>query len=189
MNHIEYELIDIAFEPLVEEGGGMVSEDGLADAAIEYDADGIPMGDSREEIKIRQRMIFDFYEKWKAAHPEKSVYNRNLRADILIRKESVVEAAAHASKRYESTLAVMKLDEVLSEARQVAVDKPKSGNKNQAKLTQMLLMSYNCPEIGMIKLTVGVRRRTSDKVQYGITALREGETIKPSKTKKASHKK
>ena len=100
MNHIEYELIDISFEPLVEEGGGMASE-----------------------------------------------------------------------------------------ARQVAVDKPKSGNKNQAKLTQMLLMSYNCPEIGMIKLTVGVRRRTSDKVQYGITALREGETIKPSKTKKASHKK
>ena len=38
----------------------------------------------------------------------------------------------------------------------------------------------------MIKLTVGVRRRSQDKIQYGITALEDGENIMKNK---ASHKK
>ena len=46
--------------------------------------------------------------------------------------------------------------------------------------------------LGTIKLTVGVRNRTLDKIQYGITALKENETIEPlnqQEKKKASRKK
>ena len=64
--------------------------------------------------------------------------------------------------------------------------KTKLGDKNQEKLTKMIVMSYQCPNIGMIKLTVGVRRRSQDKIQYGITALEDGENIMKNK---ASHKK
>lgn len=110
----------------------------------------------------------------------------------MIRKESVVEAAAHASKRYKSTLAVLKLDELLANAEVIDTDAPKQGNKNQMKLVKMILMSYNMADIGIIKLTVGVRRRSLEKIQYGVTALEQGETISPAskgKKKKASHKK
>ena len=33
-------------------------------------------------------------------------------------------------------------------------------------------MRYDCVGIGVIKMTVGVRRRTYEKVQYCITALK-----------------
>ncbi len=160
--------------------------------SLVYDENGIPMGESPEAIKKRKQIIFDFYEDWKSNHPEKSVYNMSLKADILIRKESVVEAAGHAAKRYNSTLAVFKLDEILSGAVQIALDEPKRDNKNQSKLIKMILMSYKDAALGTIKLTVGVRNRTLDKIQYGITALKENETIEPlsqHNKKKASHKK
>lgn len=199
-NTYEYELIDIAFEfdyEQPEEESNRVSEENTDDSEknvipIEYDEDGIPKGNTAEEIKMRKQIIFQFYEKWKNDHPEKAVFNKNLNEVILIRKESVVEASGHAPKRYKSTLAVLRLDEVLSNAVQVAIDNPKPGNKNQAKLIKMILMSYNCPGIGTIKLTVGVRRQSHDKIQYGITAINEGEKIEPinsGKKKKAPHKK
>lgn len=131
--------------------------------SLEFDENGIPRGISSDAIKLRRQMIYDFYEQWKSAHPEKSVYNKSLKANILIRQESVVEAAAHAAK-----------------------------HKNQRKLIRMILMSFKDPNLGTIKLTVGVRNRTLDKVQYGITALAENESIVPvndKNKKKASHKK
>lgn len=161
-------------------------------SALSCDANGIPVGTSLEDIKLRRQIIFDFYEEWKIQHPEKAVYNQYLKADILIRQESVVEAAAHASKRYKSTLAVLRLDEILAGAVQIATDAPKPGNKNQSKLVKMLLMTFEDKIIGKVKLTVGVRRGSLDKIQYGITAIEEGERIAPviSKNgkKKAPHK-
>jgi len=201
-SQLEYELLSITIEQPYElpddDDVLRVCEDDpdeTGKAEIEYDADGVPMGNSREEIKIRQKIIYDFYEQWKHEHPQKSVFNKNLNADILIRNESVIEAAAHASKRYKSTLAVLKLDEVLSNATKIAADNPKPGNKNQSKLSQMIIMSCYFQDIGTIKLTVGVRRSTQDKIQYGITAIENGEKIRigaasnVNKKKKAPHKK
>ena len=200
----EYELLNIEWElnydfdeepsaRMVCDGSGEQSSEKEDKPRIVYDGNGIPMGTSLEEIKLRQQIIFEFYEQWKSAHPEKSVYNNSLQADILIRKESVVEAAAHASKRYKSRLAVLKLDEVLANAVKVAVDSPKAGNKNQSKLMSMILMLHHDASIGNIKLTVGVRKSTQDKIQYGISALENGDSIVPmvgnKEKKKAPHKK
>ena len=198
---LEYELLNIEWELNYEfdmESPGRMVRDETGEAeeesrpSLAYDENGIPMGISSEAIKLRRQMIYDFYEKWKSAHPEKSVYNKSLKANILIRQESVVEAAAHAAKQYNSTLAVFKLDEVLANAVRVVEDLPKAGNNNQRKLIRMILMSFKDPELGTIKLSVGVRNRTLDKIQYGITALKENETIVPFNQldkKKAPHKK
>lgn len=193
MENVEYELVGISYELLydfVDGKGGSVVADGLTDEhieanEIEYDENGIPKGQSMEEIKIRQKLILEFYEHWKEEHPEKSVYNRDLRADILIRKESVVEAAEHSSKKYRSTIAVMRLDELLAGVVQVGKDKTKPGNKNQEKLQNMILMEYNMEGVGRIKLTIGERRRTLDKIQYGIYALpKDADNIVPATEKK-----
>lgn len=198
---LEYELLNIEwvlnYEFDLESQGRIVRDTtGEAEEAAKpplvYDENGIPMGISSEDIKQRRQMIFCFYEQWKSIHPERSVYNKSLKANILIRQESVVEAAAHAAKQYKSTLAVFKLDEVLSNAVRIVEDLPKAGNKNQRKLIRMILMSFRDQDLGTIKLSVGVRNRTLDKVQYGITALAENETIVAvggKNKKKAPHKK
>lgn len=69
-------------------------------SAEKCDENGIPLGTSLSEIKKRQQLIYKFYETWKVDHPEKSVFNENLQAEIHIRQESVVGSVAHASKRY-----------------------------------------------------------------------------------------
>ena len=44
-------------------------------------------------------------------------------------------------------------------------------NENQKTFEKMIIMKYDCVGIGVVKMTVGVRRRTHEKVQYCITAL------------------
>ena len=51
------------------------------------------------------------------------------------------------------------------------VDKPKLGNKQQAKFEKMLGMDSCCPGIGDVRLMVGVRKRDKTKIQYCITAM------------------
>ena len=42
---------------------------------------------------------------------------------------------------------------------------------HQKPFEKMIIMKYDCVGIGVVKMTVGVRRRTHEKVQYCITAL------------------
>ena len=84
---------------------------------------------------------------------------------------SIVETSEHAAKNYLSTLAVLQLDAILTGARKVSIRKPKSGNANQKPFERIMIMHFELIEIGMVKMTVGVRRRTREKVQYCITAI------------------
>ena len=90
---------------------------------------------------------------------------------INIRMVSIVETSEHAAKSYLSTLAVLQLDSILTGARKVSVKKPKPGNANQKAFERIMIMEYELTGIGKIKMTVGVRRRTLEKVQYCITAI------------------
>lgn len=47
----------------------------------------------------------------------------------------------------------------------------KQNNKNQKPFEKIIIMEYDLVGIGTIKMTVGVRRRTREKVQYCITAI------------------
>lgn len=72
-----------------------------------------------------------------------------------------------ASRSYLSTLAVLQLDAILTNAKIVSTVGSKN-NGNQKPFEKMIIMKYDCVGIGLIKMTVGVRRRTHEKVQYCI---------------------
>lgn len=131
----------------------------------------IPEDNSVESIKIRERIIRDFYREWKEKNPSQRKYNLSLKEYINIRMVSIVETSEHAAKTYLSTIAVLQLDAILMGATKVSVKKPKPGNRNQKPFEKMMVMEYDVAFIGKVKMTVGIRRRTHEKVQYCITAI------------------
>jgi tRNA splicing ligase len=131
----------------------------------------IPIGNSREDIQQRELIIRDFYHEWKEKNPSQKKYNLSLKEYINIRMVSIVETSEHAAKNYLSTLAVLQLDAILVGARKVSIQNVKQNNKNQKPFEKIIIMEYDLVGIGTIKMTVGVRRRTREKVQYCITAI------------------
>lgn len=132
--------------------------------------DEIPQGNSLEDIDIRRKLISRFYYEWKENNPSQKRYNLSLREYINIRFVSITETCTHAAKTYHSTLAVLQLDAILTNAKRIATVRAKS-NGNQKTFEKMIIMQYECVGIGLVKMTVGVRRRSHEKVQYCITAL------------------
>ena len=79
---LEYELIDFCIDCGYEQGeesvGWCVCEetpDGKPAPDIVCDADGIPMGNSIQEIRIRETIIADFLSKWRKDNPDGKIYN------------------------------------------------------------------------------------------------------------------
>ena len=126
----------------------------------------IPQGNSREEVKLRDQIIKDFYAGWIAENPEKKMWNEDLQDYILVKYLSITETVEKAARQYESTLAVMRLSELLTKSKKVAEVPPKKGTKNQKPFLKMYIM-----QLDNIKMTVGLQKSTGDKVQYCITAL------------------
>jgi len=132
----------------------------------------IPTGITKDDIKKREEIIYNFYSKWFEANPTKKVFNIHLKEYINVRYISVNETARHAAKQYLSTLAVLQLDSILATAKQFGAQKQtKAGVKNQQKFSKMIEMRCNLTGIGNIKLIVGVKRQSKEKVQYCITAI------------------
>lgn len=131
----------------------------------------IPEGNTLNDIKQREQIIRDFYREWKEKNPLQRKFNLSLKEYINIRMVSIVETSEHAAKNYLSTLAVLQLDAILVGAKKVSVRKTKPGNRNQQPFERMMIMEYDMVGIGTVKMTVGVRRRTQEKVQYCITAI------------------
>ena len=142
---------------------------------IEIRPEDIPQGVSSAEVKVRTQIIRQFYRQWKELHPNQKMYNRSLRQDINIRMISIDETSSKASRDYRSTLAVLQLDAILTGAVKVASSKVKQGTANQNKFREMLIMHYYCPGIGLVKMTVGVRHKTFEKIQYCITCIEPAE--------------
>ena len=131
----------------------------------------IPEDNSIESIKKRENIIRDFYREWKEKNPSQRKFNVSLKEYINIRMVSIVETSEHAAKTYLSTIAVLQLDSILMGAKKVSIKKTKPGNKNQKPFERMMIMEYELKFIGKVKMTVGIRRRTHEKVQYCITAI------------------
>ncbi|MBO5464587.1 MAG: hypothetical protein J5989_03715 [Alistipes sp.] len=131
----------------------------------------IPEGNTLDDIKQREQIIRDFYREWKEKNPSQRKFNLSLKEYINIRMVSIVETSEHAAKNYLSTLAVLQLDAILVGAKKVSIKKTKPNNKNQQPFERMMIMEYDMVGIGTVKMTVGVRRRTQEKVQYCITAI------------------
>ena len=131
----------------------------------------IPDGNTIDDFKQRAKVIRNFYRLWKMRHPDQKVYNHSLKADINIRNISITETSSKAAKSYLSTLAVLQLDVILMAAKKVRAVKPKVGVENQKNFKEMILMECELVSIGKVKLTVGVHKKSSLKIQYCITAI------------------
>ncbi len=84
------------------------------------------------------------------------------------------ETRRHAAKRYNSTLAVLQLDTILKKAKRIGNPLPvKQGSKNQKVFSKILKMECKLEEIGTVKLLVGIKKTTSEKIQYCITTLEQ----------------
>ena len=131
----------------------------------------IPEGNTLDNIKQRELIIRNFYREWKEKNPSQRKFNLSLKEYINIRMVSIVETSEHAAKSYLSTLAVLQLDAILVGAKKVSIKKTKTNNKNQQPFEKIMIMEYDMVGIGTVKMTVGVRRRTQEKVQYCITVI------------------
>lgn len=203
--YTEYELIDIEWSldydftddappPVIRDDAGEPSEVENNEIRIQYDADGIPMGQSMEEIRIRQQIIQQYWNEWKSSHPQQVVFNDKIQEDILLRSISITEAKEHSAKSYRSTCAFLRFEEIISHASPVGRTPVKKGNSNQSEFESMLVMVYREDKLGTVKITVGIRLRPNkngykEKVQYGISSLEEGQTLMPPKEKKGKNKK
>jgi len=142
---------------------------------MELDKNGIALGDTKEDKRQRKQFIKDFYQYWETINPTKKVFNKSLNDFINVRYVSVDETAGHASHRYISTAAVVFLSEILANAEQKGV--PKNANpekKSQKGFEKIIAMEYRKEAFGTIKLTVGVKRGTKEKIQYCLTAIENG---------------
>ena len=128
----------------------------------------IPAGRAKEDIKVREKLIKDFYAQWIAEHPEKKIWNRNLGAFINVKFLSINETYEKASRSYESTLAVFRLTEILEGAVKLGEQPAKRNTRNQKQFEKLLIMKY-----GEVKLTVGLQRSNQDLVQYCITVRQQ----------------
>ncbi len=151
-----------------------IEEIGVAeqcDYDVEIRPEDVPVGDTVGDRRIRSHLIRRFYFHWMGKHEDRKVFNKALNDYIHIKYISVNETAGHASLRYLSTLAVLQLDAILPNA--VLKDKKPANTrtKNQKGFKRMLIMEYNCPAIGVVRLTVGQKASDDSKVQYCITAI------------------
>lgn len=124
----------------------------------------LPTGHAKEDIKLREKLIKDFYAQWIAKHPDKKVLNKFLGLYIHVKFLSINETYEKASRNHESTLAVFRLTEILENAVLIGEQPAKRKTRNQKQFEKLLIMRY-----GEVKLTVGLQRSNHDLVQYCIT--------------------
>ena len=131
----------------------------------------IPEGTDKKDIESRERIIKTFYQNWKKKNPSQRKYNINLKDYINIRSISITETAQKAAKGWYSTYAVCQLDYILTYAKKIAEVAPKKNNKNQKMFSKIIKME--CTLFGgKVSLIVGVQKRTGEKIQYCITAIK-----------------
>ncbi len=96
----------------------------------------IPQGTSQSDIERRRQIISRFYHEWKLQNPAQKRFNISLKEFINIRFVSITETCAHAARSYHSTLAVLQLDAILTNARRVTSMRAKT-NGNQKPFEKM----------------------------------------------------
>ena len=124
----------------------------------------IPRGTSPRDLKARKKIIADFYAKWNADHPDKKVWNSSLKAYIHVKYQSLNETRGQASVSYESTIAVLRLTEILENAVVAKIKPSKKNDKNQKSYDRIVFMYYQG-----IRLLVGHQASKDEYVQYCIS--------------------
>lgn len=67
---------------------------------------------------------------------------------------------------------VVQLDAILSNAKKIKIVLANPKTTNQKQFNKMLIMEYTLPAIGTVRMIVGINRRTNEKIQYCVTAIK-----------------
>ncbi len=113
----------------------------------------IPKGRSKEDIKSREQIIKDFYAQWIAENPTKQIMNIFLKKHIKVKFLSINETYEKASRNYESTVAVLRLSDILQNAILVDEKPAKRNTRNQKQFEKLLIL-----KLGNIKRLSGFTR-------------------------------
>lgn len=92
---------------------------------------------------------------------------------MLVKYLSITETAEKAVRQYVSTLAVMRLSELLTKSKKIAEVPVKKGTKNKKPFLKMYIM-----QLDNIKTALGLQISTGDNVQYCIISIRKTTTQK-----------
>ena len=107
-----------------------------------------------------------------------------MNAVIKVKGISINETYEHAARSYESTLAVMDLTEILSNAVIVSHGPHKSDDINQKAFSEIYVMRYKG-----IRLIVGYQPSKGDYVQYSITSSSNNSPNERRRKRKRKRKK
>ena len=140
-------LVGYVEEPEVRESPDFVNEE---DKIFDIRPEDVPIGDTAEDIEARRKVISTFYHDWKSRNQSLRKFNLALNEYINVRFVSITETCTHASRNYLSTLAVLQLDAILTNARVVSTVKSKE-NGNQKPFEKMIIMRYDCVGIGLLR--------------------------------------
>jgi hypothetical protein len=135
----------------------------------------IPKGKEKTDFKARENVIWGMLGKWLSQNPLKRKINIELNDYIYLRFDGMQETVNKAARNYKSTMAIIQLDIILTNATKIGTDKPKS--KRQEKFAEMIVMNVNTPAFhpyfDKVKMLVGVskQKKNTKKIQYSITAI------------------
>ena len=91
------------------------------------------------------------------------MWNDDSQDYMLVKYLSITETAEKAVRQYVSTLAVMRLSELLTKSKKIAEVPVKKGTKNKKPFLKMYIM-----QLDNIKTALGLQISTGDNVQYCI---------------------
>jgi len=133
----------------------------------------IPKENNKENLKKREKLIWEIYGRWCVENPDKRSFNKNLKCDITVTFSGISETVEKSARNFKSTMAFLELGFVLMNAYKIKEDKPHS-KRQQKEYEKMLIMQTDTdsfkPYFEKIKLIVGVRKN-GRKNMYCITAI------------------
>lgn len=129
---------------------------------------GIPKGDNREDVYIRRAIIVERLAPLIGTSVPCPAF-QGKKVEFLF--ASIDETATRASRRYESTLAALRVVEALKKAMLVNTDTPHSNKQRKMKFVKMYELKSVLNRIGEVKIMVGERSR-KQYIHYCITNKR-----------------
>jgi len=102
----------------------------------------------------------------------KKVINKNLILSTIVYENRILSVYIYMKQFF----SLMFLTEILENAVQEGT--PKNADikkKHQRDFEKIIIMKYRKKEFGIIKLTVGVKRGTKEKIQYCVTAIKNDQ--------------
>lgn len=133
----------------------------------------IPKGNSEEDVNKRNEIIVECLLPLINKHVDCNAFVKD---KVKFEFRSIDETACHASKRYESTLAALRIEEALKNAVFVKRDVPKSQKqKKKMGFTKIYELKSFLEDLGEVKIIVGERKKQKDH------SLLHNQKIRPTK--------